>query len=115
MVRDKRDYPGLKYKFIDIIVMTVKMIIYTNRNGSTDLHVKPVKMAMRDLCLIEKYWTETNEKLNSFPGTQCTPNFSILSHNFEKQHLFDKSFTMLLMYFVFNATVTPHIIIENNY
>ena len=48
--------------------MTVKMIIYTHRNGSTDLNVKPVTMAMRDLFLIEKYWAETNEKLPSFPG-----------------------------------------------
>ena len=46
--------------------MPMKMIIHTNRNSSTDLHLKQVRMVMRDLFLIEKYWSETNEKLPSF-------------------------------------------------
>ena len=46
--------------------MTVKMIIYTSRKSSTDLHLKKVKMVMRDLFQIERYWAETNEKLPSF-------------------------------------------------
>ena len=57
-----------KYKFINIIKLTVK-IIYTNRNSSTDLHhLRQVEMVIRDLFLIVKYWAETNLKLSSFLG-----------------------------------------------
>ena len=56
-----------KYKLINIIKLTVKIIIYTNRNNSTDLHrLRQVEMVIRDLFLIVKYWAETNLKLSSF-------------------------------------------------
>ena len=51
-------------KMISIINSTVKMIFYINRNSSTDLHLTQVKMVMRYLFLIEKYWASTNEKLS---------------------------------------------------
>ena len=41
-----------KHRLIDIIMMRVKMVIYTNRNSSTDLYLKQVKMGMRDLFMI---------------------------------------------------------------
>ena len=69
---DKRGYPSCetceKYKMISIINLTAKMIIYINRDSSTDLHLKQVKMVMRYIFLIEKYWTSTSEKLPSFLG-----------------------------------------------
>ena len=52
---------------INTIVMTVKMIIYSNRNSSTVLHLKEVKMVRRDIFLITKYWAEI-DNLPSFLG-----------------------------------------------
>ena len=63
-----------KYKLINVTIMTVKMIIYTSRNSYTDLHLKQVKVVMRDLFLIEKYWAETNEKLPSFNNNNNNNN-----------------------------------------
>ena len=61
--------------------MTVKMIIYTSKNSSTDLHLKQVKMVISDLFLIEKYWAETNEILPSFLGVWHTVYAEL--YNFE--------------------------------
>ena len=91
--------PKKIYTLMDSIIMTVKMTIST-----------PKKLKW----LLEIYFRliSTGQKLmrnySHFLvfGTQCIPNFSILSHNFAKPNLFDKSFTLLLMYFFFNATVS---------
>ena len=65
-----------------------KMIIYTKMNSSTDLQLQQVKILMRDLFLIERYWAKTSEKLLCLVfGTQYTQNFSILDHDFAKQYL----------------------------
>ena len=65
---------------INIIIRTVKRIIYIDRNGSTDLHLKQVKMVMRDLFLIEKYWAKTNEKLPSFHFCKAISFLPNISH-----------------------------------
>ena len=52
-----------KYKLIHIIIMATKMIIHSKRKSTSKLHLKQVKLVMKDLIQIERYWAEINSKL----------------------------------------------------
>ena len=52
-----------KYQQINIIIMTTKMIVYSKWNSTSKLHLIQVKLVMKDLFIIEKYWAESNDKL----------------------------------------------------
>ena len=57
-----------KYKLRNIIILATKMVIYSNRNKTSRLMRDQVKLVLRDLFHIEKYWAETNDKLPNFLG-----------------------------------------------
>ena len=55
-----------KYKLINTILMATKMIIYSNQNNTFKLLLKQVRFVMKDLFHIERYWTETNDRMAIF-------------------------------------------------
>ena len=57
-----------KYKLLNIILLANKMEIYSNRNKTSRLILDQVKLVIRDLFQIEKYWAEANDKLQNFLG-----------------------------------------------
>ena len=57
-----------KYKLINFIIMAAKLVIYSNRNKRSRLILDQVKLVLKDLFPIEKYWAETNDKLPIFLG-----------------------------------------------
>ena len=52
-----------KYELINIIIMATKMIIYLKWYSTSKIHLKMVKLVMKDIFQIEKYWAETNVEL----------------------------------------------------
>ena len=52
-----------KYKFLNILILATKMVIYSNRNKTSRLILDQVKLVPRGLFHIEKYCAETNDKL----------------------------------------------------
>ena len=47
-----------KYKQINIIIVTTKMVIYSNRSSALKSHLKQVKLGMKKLFRKEKIWAE---------------------------------------------------------
>ena len=48
--------------------MAAKLVIYSNKNKRSRLILNQVKLVLKDLFNIEKYWAETTDKLQIFLG-----------------------------------------------
>ena len=51
-----------KLKFVNIILSTNKLIIYSKRNNTANSNIKQSRYSMNDLFPIEKYWAATNDE-----------------------------------------------------
>ena len=55
-----------KYKLLNIIILATKMVSYSNGNKPSRLILDQVKLVLRHLFHIVKYWAETNDKVPNF-------------------------------------------------